>query len=130
MLNEDFSRLVIAEREREFAQRAKHRTDETPALAVPAESVVLRLCRVDDDPALEVLAVLSGGRVVDGRYVLAEVDGTIVAGLPLEGGEPITDPFRSTAQLLPLLQLRADQLTKPARSGWFLTRFGLAPARH
>src|SRR5271154_2198310 len=105
MLNEDFSRLVMAERERDYARRAKHRTDETPALAAPAEPVGLRLCRVDDDPALEVLAVLSGGRVSDGRYVLAEVDGTIVAGLPLNGGEAITDPFRSTVQLLPLLQL-------------------------
>jgi len=91
---------------------------------------VLRLCRVDDDPALEMLAILSGGRVEDGRYVLAEVDGTIVAGLPLAGGEVIADPFRPTAHLLPLLHLRAEQLARPARSGGLLSRLALAAARH
>jgi hypothetical protein len=122
MLNEDFNRLVIAERERDFARRARLRTDAPAALAASAESVVLRLCRVDDDPALDGLAALSGGEVVPGRYVLAEVDGTIVAGLPLAGGKPISDPFRSTAHLLPLLELRADQLVRPARSRSWLTR--------
>jgi hypothetical protein len=128
MLNEDFSRLVIAERQQGFEQQARQRREATAPLAAPAESVVLRLCRVDDDPALELLAVLSGGKVAAGRYVLAEVNGTIVAGRPLEGGEVISDPFRNTAHLLPLLELRADQLTRPARSGSLLTR--LIPVRH
>jgi len=34
----------------------------------------------------------------------------VVAALPLGGGEPLSDPFRPTAHLLPLLRLRASQL--------------------
>jgi hypothetical protein len=33
-----------------------------------------------------------------------------VAALPLAGGPALADPFRSTAQLLPLLELRRRQL--------------------
>jgi hypothetical protein len=36
MLNEDFNRLVITEREREFARRARLRTDAPVALAASA----------------------------------------------------------------------------------------------
>jgi hypothetical protein len=75
-----------------------------------SEPVALRLCSVHDDAALERLAVLEGRVVPSGRLVLAEVNGTIVAALPLNGGAPLADPFRSTAHLLPLLRLRASQL--------------------
>jgi hypothetical protein len=122
MLNEEFNRLVLAERERDFARTARRHVEAAEALAATAESVVLRLCRVDDDPALELLAVLSGGDVAPGRYVLAEVDGAIVAGLPISGGDPITDPFRPTSHLMPLLRLRAEQLSRPARSRSWLMR--------
>ena len=74
------------------------------------DGVALRLCSVHDDAALERLAVLEGRAVPSGRLVLAEVNGTIVAALPLNGGEPLADPFRPTAHLLPLLRLRASQL--------------------
>ena len=78
--------------------------------APPDESVALRLCSVHDDPAIERLALLEGKPVPQGRMILAEVDGEIVAALPLRGGEPLTDPFRPTAHLLTLLRLRAAQL--------------------
>jgi hypothetical protein len=60
-----------------------------------------------------------------GRYVIAEVSGTIVAAQPLDGGAPIADPFRKTAQVLPLLQLRVDQLGRPTtrRTRWFVLSF-------
>jgi hypothetical protein len=74
------------------------------------EPVALRLCSVHDDAALERLAVLEGRAVPSGRLVLAEVNGTIVAALPLDGGAVLADPFRPTAHLLPLLRLRASQL--------------------
>jgi hypothetical protein len=131
MLNEDFSRFVIAEQEQKFGRQARRRREETEALAAPAESVVLRLCRVDDDPELESLAVLDGGaRIVPGRYVLAEVNGRIVAGMPLSGGDIVADPFHHTANLLPLLQLRAQQLTQPHRSRLSFTLPWLAAIRH
>jgi len=74
------------------------------------ESVGLRLCSVHDDAAIERLALLEAKPVPQGRMILAEVDGEIVAALPLRGGEALTDPFRPTAHLLPLLRLRAAQL--------------------
>ena len=74
------------------------------------DGVALRLCSVHDDAALERLAVLEGRAVPSGRLVLAEVNGTIVAALPLNGGAPLADPFRPTAHLLPLLRMRAAQL--------------------
>ena len=60
---------------------------------VPDEPVSLRLCRVHDDPALEQLAQLEGKRINPGRYVVAELNGVIVAAQPLDGGAPIADPF-------------------------------------
>jgi len=83
-----------------------------PAQPAPItdEGVALRLCSVHDDAGLEQLAALEGRTVPSGRLVLAEVNGTIVAALPLNGGEPLADPFQPTAHLLPLLRLRASQL--------------------
>ncbi len=91
---------------------AKHARDN--AKPVVDEPVSLRLCRVHDDPALERLAQLEGTRIRSGRYVIAEVSGTIVAAQPLDGGAPIADPFRKTTQVLPLLALRVEQLAGPA----------------
>jgi hypothetical protein len=82
------------------------------------EGIALRLCRVDDDPALDRLAVLEGRPQPVGRYVIAEVDGVVVAAQPLAGGAPLADPFQPTAHLLPLLALRVAQLdpAQPRRS--------------
>jgi hypothetical protein len=81
--------------------------------ARPPEPVLLRLCRVGDDEALARLARLDSRPPLSGRCVLAEVDGEIVAARPLGPGEPIADPFRRTAHLLPLLDVRAQQLAEP-----------------
>jgi hypothetical protein len=85
-------------------------TSRTQPAPINDENVSLRLCSVHDDAALERLAVLEGRPSPRGRFVLAEVNGAVVAALPLSGGEPLADPFRPTAHLLPLLRLRAAQL--------------------
>jgi hypothetical protein len=82
--------------------------DPTPA---PAEPVMLRLSRVHDEAALDTLGRLEGRPASAGCFVVAEVGGKIVAALPLGPGAPLADPFRPTAHLLPLLELRAKQLT-------------------
>ena len=76
----------------------------------PVDDVTLRLCTVQDDPALERLAQLESRELPGGRFVVAEVDGELVAAVPLAGGAPFADPFRKTAHLLPLLRARARQL--------------------
>jgi hypothetical protein len=107
LLHQQRSRLELVTRH-SFARDSR-----TDARFIPDEPVALRLCRVHDDPALERLAQLEGAKIHPGRYVIAEVNGTIVAAQPLEGGAPLADPFRKTAQVLPLLQLRVEQLSGP-----------------
>jgi hypothetical protein len=115
----------------EFLQRALHDNarelelgaqraflgQQPPAPPAPAEAVVLRLCSVHDDDALDALAQLEGVPSPAGRQVVAEVDGIVVAAYPLGIGSPLADPFRPTAHLLPLLELRARQLAPEERRG-------------
>ncbi len=83
------------------------------AAAADATGIELRLCRVGDDPELEQLAELAEQPLPFGRFVVAIVDGRLVAALPLAGGHTLTDPFVRTAHLRPLLELRAAQLREP-----------------
>jgi hypothetical protein len=109
-------REVIVRQEQDRLERVSRRSYVSSAVEarfVPDEPVSLRLCRVHDDPALEHLAQLEGTRIRPGRYVVAELNGVIVAAQPLDGGAPIADPFRKTGQVLPLLQLRVEQLAGP-----------------
>src|ERR1700679_1328790 len=62
------------------------------------EAIGLRLCRVHDQEALVRLAQLEGRELPAGSFVVAVVAGSIVAALPLEGGAPLADPVRDTAQ--------------------------------
>jgi hypothetical protein len=80
------------------------------------EPVALRLCRVHDGEALLRLAELEGRPLPAGSFVVAEINGAIVAALPLAGGAPLADPFRPTSQIIPLLRLRAEQLTRAERA--------------
>jgi hypothetical protein len=72
--------------------------------------VSLRLDRAGDIWRLRELALLEGRRLSDGQYVVADVDGSILAAVPLTGGAALADPFVSTAHLVPLLELRAAQI--------------------
>jgi hypothetical protein len=96
--------------------------------AFDEEAVHLRLCRVSDDPQLEQLAQLEGRPLPEGRLVVAESKGRIVAALPLAGGRPLADPFARTHHLLPLLELRAAQV-RGARRRRLHPVLGLLPHR-
>lgn len=112
-MHPDFLQVVLSDHERELERRARsarRRPDERQA--VSTEPVVLRLCCVHDDEALDRLAVLEGRPAPAGRFVVAEVGSVVVAALPLGCGPALADPFRSTAHLLPLLELRAKQLSE------------------
>jgi len=60
------------------------------------------------------LAALDDRPLPRSPFVVAEVDGEIVAAVSLESGEAIADPFRRTAQAVALLHLRASQLAVAA----------------
>src|SRR5262245_28883618 len=117
-MHPEFSQMTIHDKQRDLDWRTKtaylgHMLPEpTPERQ---EAVALRLCRVADDDTLERLALLEGRPAPAGRYVVAEVDGAVVAAMSLVSGAVLADPFKPTADLLPLLELRAAQLAPDAR---------------
>lgn len=79
----------------------------------PSE-VVIRSARSDEAGALADLALLDEAEMPAGPAIVAEVDGSIRAALPLDGGQAIADPFRRTSNLIALLEARAAQLGREA----------------
>ena len=74
--------------------------------------VTVRLADHTDSRALLELAALDSAQVPAGALVLAASDGEIVAAVPVDGGRPIADPFRGTAMLVEMLELRAAQMRR------------------
>ncbi len=118
-MHPDFLQMAIHENSRELDRsvRFAYSSRRDQMVPAPSEAVVLRLCSVHDDEALDGLAQLEGLPSPTGRHVLAEVDGVVVAAYPLGIGTPLADPFRPTAHLMPLLELRARQLAPEERRG-------------
>ncbi len=84
--------------------------------------ITVRLADYSDNVALARLAALDSKRLPDGRLVIAERDGQMLAAMPLAGGPALADPFHRTAALVEMLELRARQL-RDARAA---SRHGLA----
>jgi hypothetical protein len=84
------------------------------------KEVVIRLARPQDSLAVEALAVLDEADSPIGRVLVAEVDGQILAALPLDTKEAFGDPFRRTADLVALLEARAQQIEseRNGNHGW------------
>ena len=72
--------------------------------------VTVRLAIEADARALRRLAALDSSPPPAGPTVVAEVDGELVAAVPVDGGPAIADPFLRTAALIQMLELRASQL--------------------
>ena len=78
--------------------------------AAAERRVTIRRAAAADGPAVQRLAQRDSARPPDGDVVLAEVDGEVVAAMPLDGGGAIADPFVPTAEIVRLLELRAAQV--------------------
>jgi hypothetical protein len=92
-----------------------------------SNGVTIRVATPDDAGALRSLATLDGARRLTGHVLLAEVGDLPVAAVSLETGALVTDPFRTTADLVRVLRLRRYQLTRqgghrPLPSSRHLTR--------
>src|SRR4051812_43459424 len=109
-----FSESMIRAHERELVRssRTAH-TRQAPRwrAAGQEQSVTIRLARPQDEAALVRLTQLESRPDPEGTSLAAEFGGGVAAALPLAGGAPLGDPFRRTAHLVPLLELRAKQLT-------------------
>ena len=112
MYDYELRRMIMSDRIETLRHAAAR--PQVPMRPVDDIDVELRLCKADDDFALERLAELSETRVPYGRLVVAYVDGRLVAAMPLAGGCALRDPFVRTAHLVRLLELRAEQLRQPA----------------
>jgi hypothetical protein len=80
-----------------------------PKHATIDPTVVIRAARGSDGRVLENLARLDSQRPLTGDVMVAEQDGVLVAALA--GDRTIADPFRPTADLVALLQLRAGRMS-------------------
>lgn len=117
MIHPEMERQLAAERVKELrrAGAVARLRAATPPTAVPQPEIVIRLACPADHLAVAALAVLDGAEQPLGRTIVAEVDGSIVAALPLDGGGPFSDPFRRTSDLVALLEARAKQLAAAGR---------------
>jgi hypothetical protein len=77
-------------------------------------SIVIRLARPDDGPALDRLQALADRRLPAAPLLVAEADGELLAAAPTSGGDVVTDPFRVTLDIVELLRLRSSQLRAAA----------------
>jgi hypothetical protein len=78
--------------------------------------VTIRPAFPDDAGALIRLAATDSSQPIAGDALLAEVAGELWAAVSLADGRTIADPFRPSAELVGLLELRAAQLTNAART--------------
>src|SRR5215208_3334573 len=76
----------------------------------PANAYVIRQATSSDERTLERLAALDGQRPLSGRALIGEIDGTPAAAISMADGRVVADPFRATAQLLPVLIMRRRSL--------------------
>ena len=74
-----------------------------------APSVLIRAARGSDGPALRRLAALDSTELPAGQLLVAEADGELVAALDPRSGARVADPFRRTAGIVDLLELRAGR---------------------
>lgn len=75
--------------------------------------IVIRTSDDRDARRLALLAGLDSRKLPAGSFLLAEVDGELVAAVPLDTNErAIADPFRPTAHVVKLLELQARELRR------------------
>jgi hypothetical protein len=76
-----------------------------------APSVGLRVAGADDADLVRRLAALDDAPALEGRVLLALIDGEAVAALSLRDGRVVANPFVLTRDAVALLRLRAEHLS-------------------
>ncbi|MEA2309499.1 MAG: hypothetical protein QOG41_278 [Thermoleophilaceae bacterium] len=71
------------------------------------ETIMIRASEATDAGELLRLAALDSAEPIEGRALVAEVNGSLRAALPLSGGQPIADPFAESAHVVDLLHAHA-----------------------
>jgi hypothetical protein len=76
----------------------------------PANAYVIRPATIDDRSILERLAALDSQKPLSGRVLIGEIDDIPAAAISMADGRVIADPFKLTAQLVPVLMMRRRSL--------------------
>jgi hypothetical protein len=74
-----------------------------------SEPITIRHSTSRDRAGIDELAELDGRPVPVGETLVAEVDGKLWAAVGVDDGSAVADPFRPTADVVWLLQFRAEQ---------------------
>jgi hypothetical protein len=74
------------------------------------DPVTIRPATRADLPAVASLAELDSARVPRGRVLVAELRGSVVAAISLEGGKLFADPLASTADVVKDLRAKAAEV--------------------
>jgi hypothetical protein len=131
-MNPAFSNEMARQHIRDLQREAQAaRVPKEPGEAGREARLTVRPLTASDFEQVILLAELDSHPVPSGPTLVAELDGELVAALPLDGGEAIADPFRRSADVVALLQLRARQIgrsQKPRRE--LLARFRHSAAPH
>lgn len=78
-----------------------------------AAPILLRRSSIIDLPALRRLAALDSRPLPRGVFLVAEVEGEIIAAVPLEHDQPaLGDPFRPTEDVRRMLDIQARSLRR------------------
>jgi hypothetical protein len=121
MMHPEIQKLILDDRLNTLRHDAQRPFRPTPGVEDHSR-IELRLCVVDDLAALNDLATMNGVELPPGSFVVALVDGRLVAAQPIERGPLLADPFVRTAHLRRLLELRAEQLRPATRWAFHLPR--------
>ncbi len=81
------------------------------------QRITIRTSTDTDLAGLARLAALDSADVPHGRTLIAEVDGTMRAALPLDGDRAIADPFAESAHVIELLEAYARALPRSTDGG-------------
>jgi hypothetical protein len=119
-------------------RRVLGRHERMPFQLELASPILIRHSGVGDQAGLERLAALDSRMLPEGSFLVAEIDGELVAAAPIDvDAEPVSDPFRPTANVRELLRLQTrhvrrhrDAAPRPRRGRAPRTsRLGLSPSR-
>jgi hypothetical protein len=116
-LNKYLSDALVADRLRE-SERFRRSRPEADGEPDSYPSVTVRIARPVDAEAVVRLAELDGHRLPNGPLLVAEVGGSVLAARSLDNGASVAHPFRPTAELTELLELRSTHL-RAASNGRF-----------
>ena len=94
-----------------------------------SEPITIRHSTSMDRVAIDELAELDGRPAPVGETLLGEVDGKLWAAVGVDDGAAVADPFLPTADVVWLLQIRAEQERVARQPASPTGRFNLARQR-